>query len=140
MAERTIYVIINSDTDPAIEPINSKFDKETVWDTTINLIQQLKEELKRIDLQDTYPKIIWHLRSDEQIYKLRHIIKVLKVSNNPFVIFSTTFHPGDVLRNPRLFSIEYAIKNISYLLDLSKKENITVEFTTPDKVLELFVD
>ncbi|MGQ4892555.1 MAG: hypothetical protein ACP6IP_08715 [Candidatus Njordarchaeia archaeon] len=323
MTERTIYVIINSDTDPAIEPINSKFDKETAWDTTINIIQQLKEELKRIYLQDTYPKIIWHLRSDEQIYKLwgdwafpafeyqtffkqlendgdmiswhlhlwrfnkenntwyqetqdqrwiqnclergyqrlsklfeistvrmgwnfhnnftmsliaklgikvdlsgvpgdknnksskklwgeydweitprkpyfpsvrdyrvpgnvnlpilevplttfkfpryihplyscltgrkvsspnlfknpllmkygiKYVVKILKSSNDLFVVFSSTFHPGDVLKDPKLFSIEYGLENISYLITLSEKENIKIEFTTPLRLYSKIVE
>lgn len=70
--DKELYVIINSDTDPAIEPIDrSLFNKETVWDVTINAILKLKEEIKKVE--DDYGnqlKIGWHLRSDEQMYRI----------------------------------------------------------------------
>jgi len=68
MKERTLYVILNSDTDPAIEPISPNFDKETVWDITTNLVKKIREVLN--NFEDSYgdsPCVVWYLRSDNQI-------------------------------------------------------------------------
>jgi len=68
MTERTLYVILNSDTDPAIEPVSLGFDKEVVWDVTVDLVKKIREVLN--NFEDSYgnsPRVVWHLRSDNQI-------------------------------------------------------------------------
>ena len=68
MNGKTLYVLLNSDTDPATEPISPNFDKETVWEITTDLVKKIREVLN--NFEDSYgniPRVVWHLRSDNQI-------------------------------------------------------------------------
>jgi hypothetical protein len=65
-----LYVIINCDTDPVYEPYSRLFSQKSVWEETIENILILKDQLNKFENEQSYPKVIWHLRSDCQIEEI----------------------------------------------------------------------